>query len=42
MSKFKDIKVGDLIKNADDDTYKVRAAIGDGVVVITDDRKETK
>ena len=34
MSKFKDIKVGDLIKLPDYSPHKVRAVIGDGVVVI--------
>lgn len=36
MSKFKDIKVGDLVKEPDDTPDKVRAVIGDGVVVIAD------
>ena len=36
MSKFKDIKVGDLIKLGSYGPDKVRAVIGDGVVVLAD------
>lgn len=36
MSKFKDIKVGDLVKLGSYGPYKVRAVIGDGVVVLAD------